>query len=134
MNLELGRAIAAVLKAKRLELVLADRQALRVGLDQAVVVTRRELGPVHTHEATGAVVGVQAERIDTGHVHTERDTHVEGDVGSGAANADVMIGELARVLQRAVAVARLLDCCIGTYCECPDSLDVGPDAVVLPPA
>ena len=64
MDFELGVAVAAVLEAKRLELVVTSRQSAGLQLQVPPHVARRVLGPVNPDEGSQAVIRVHAERVE----------------------------------------------------------------------
>ena len=107
VHLQLRVTVAAVLEAKRLELVVARRKHHRVRLKVAPGVARGVLRAVDADEGAEAVVGVHAEgvgaRADL--IHAEWDADVEADVGPRAAHADVLVAQEGGRRYRAVAVS-----------------------------
>ena len=100
--------VAAVLEAKRLELVVAGCQKDRVRLHVAPGVARGVLRAVDADEGAEAVVGVHAEGVRAASVAAEGDADVEADGGVGSHRAHYLVAEVLGGPQRAVAVAALL--------------------------
>lgn len=129
VNLELGRAITAILEAERLELVFTDGKGLWCCLNQTVVVAWSELSTVDTDETACAVVSMQAERVDTWHVYAERDAQVETYVCRSPVQTDIVVRKLRGIGKRAMAVTHRLHLCIGTFSKCAHRLHVGTQPV-----
>jgi hypothetical protein len=125
--LQLRVPIAAVLKAKRLELVVAGRQLHWVRLQVAPRVARGVLGTVHADEGAEAVVGVEPEGVDSALIRGEGDANMETDISDGPFEAHVVVGKHRGTNQRAVAIpgvlsgAGVLRGC-GTICKLRQSL------------
>ena len=101
--------VAAVLEAKRLELVVAHRQRNRVGLHVAPGVARGVLRAVDADEGAEAVVGVHAEGVGAASVAAEGDADVEADCRVRArCAAHVPVAQPLGRADRAVAIASLL--------------------------
>ena len=118
MHLQLGVAVAAVLEAKRLELVVARCQLRGGRLQVAPGVARGVLRAVDAEEGAHAVVGVHAEGVGTRSVvYAEWDADVEADVLARAVQADVLVAQCAGGRQRPVAVSLRLGHGLGAHCK-----------------
>jgi hypothetical protein len=80
MYLQLRVPVAAVLKAKRLELVVALCQLHCVQLQVAPRVARGVLGTVHADVRAETVVSVEPEGVGPAQVGLKRDADVERNV------------------------------------------------------
>ena len=85
VHFELSVAIAAVLEAKRLELVVALVEVHVVGLDMAPEVARRVLRAIDADETSHAVVSMHTEVVRSGEMAREWDADVEADRSGRAA-------------------------------------------------